>query len=59
VHLGFWGLFGAGLRFGFDEVVVRVRVVDGFSLGVRCLLVVSLRVLGDAGVRDVPCCEDG
>jgi hypothetical protein len=37
-------VFGAGLRSGFDEVV-GVRMVDGFSLGVRCLLLVSLRAL--------------
>jgi hypothetical protein len=44
-------LFGAGLRSGFDEVV-GVRVVDGFPLGVRCLLLFSLRALDGVGVRE-------
>jgi hypothetical protein len=64
--VGLSGLFGAGLRSGFGEVM-RVGVGDGFSLGVRCLLMVSLRALGDVGGGEVylavetggcgiPCC---
>jgi hypothetical protein len=39
-------VFGAGLRFGSDEVVgVGAGVGDGGSVEVRCLLLVSLRAL--------------
>jgi hypothetical protein len=52
VRLGFRGLFGAGLRFGFGEVVAWGWEMDGVSLVVRCLLLFSLHVLGVTGVRE-------